>query len=84
MKLARLNIQNRGFSIIEVLISIAIFIIIGSGILIVTMGSYSGSFRTQNNFQAMALAQEAIEAVRSIKDYNWNNLVFYKQKIKLV
>lgn len=66
--------NRQGQSIVELIISISIFVVIASSAMIIILGSFSSSRLAEEETQAHLLALEGIEAVRSIRDVNWTNL----------
>ena len=72
-----------GQSLLEVIIALAIFALIGSFMAPFIVESFVGLERGGEQTQAEALAQEGIEAVRSIKDSAWNE-IFYNQSAIIV
>lgn len=66
---------NKGQSLIEILVALAIFILVISVIFAIVGGSFLNIRQGQETLQAVFLAQEGLEAVRSIRDYDWTNLI---------
>lgn len=64
-----------GQSIVEVIIAISILVIIGSSSIIAVLGSFSTTRLSKEQTRATYLAEEGIEAVKSIKNQGWENLV---------
>lgn len=66
--------SNQGFGVIEILAAVTIIAIA----LVFIMEIYSfllqASGQNERKLQAASLAQEAIEAVRSARDEDWNNI----------
>ncbi|MFH2063186.1 MAG: LamG-like jellyroll fold domain-containing protein [bacterium] len=75
---------HRGQSLVEVIVAMAVFAVIGGAVVSVTLGSFSGLARGGEETQARALAQEALEAVRSVRDGAWNDLVHSPAKVSVV
>jgi len=69
-----INKIEKGISIIEILIVIAIITIALVSLLGVATFSLKISILIKENTQAVNLAQEAIEATRNIRDSNWTKL----------
>ena len=65
---------NSGFSILEVLIAIALLAIIASGSVVAVVGSFSSIRLGKEKSLANLLAYEGIEAATSIRNQNWSNL----------
>ena len=66
------NFYKKGQSILEVIIAMAIFAMVSSAMVSLIVGSFSGLEQGGEHTRAEALAQEGIEAVRSIRDRAWN------------
>lgn len=75
----KINIHERrsqkGDSLLEVILAIAIFMLIAPAIVIVALRSLSGSIESEDRIVAAALAQETLEASRAIRDYDWDSLI---------
>ncbi len=67
--------NEKGQSFIELLISIGIFIAITSAITFLVLNSHISNRLGQEITEANYLAQEGIEAARSIRDNDWDDLV---------
>ena len=72
--IGKTQINRQGFGIIEILItiliiSIALFSLLELYSFYIRVGS-----RNVKQLQAVSLAQEAMEATRSVKDESWNNI----------
>lgn len=68
-------LANKGQSLIEILVALAIFILIISVIFVLVSSSFLNNRQGQETLQALFLAQEGLEAVRSIRDNNWTDFV---------
>jgi prepilin-type N-terminal cleavage/methylation domain-containing protein len=71
----KLEIQfffQKGFSLLEVMVAIFILIMGLSSVLVLTTKSISGASRSTSRLIAANLAQEGIEVVKNIRDYNFN------------
>ena len=66
--------EKKGISIIEILIVIAIIIIALTSLLSIVTLSLKISIQIKERTQAVNLAQEAVDAVRSIRDNDWTKL----------
>ncbi len=64
-----------GQSVVEVVVAVAIFVIIAGGSVVAVLGSLSTSRLAEEETQATAYAVEGIEAVQSIRNKDWNDLV---------
>jgi type II secretory pathway pseudopilin PulG len=69
------NYQS-GQSIVEIVIALALFSIFAISIVIYCLGSFKAVNRSSEHIQALAYAQEGLEAIRNIKSRTWNELVF--------
>lgn len=66
--------KNKAFSLVEIIIAIAIFLIFLSTLLGLTYGFWKQTRNSVNKERATYLAQEALEAARSIRDASFTNL----------
>jgi len=66
--------SNKGQSIIEVIVAMAIFIIIASSSVIAVLGSFSTTRLAEEETQAALFATEGLEAAQSIRNQDWDNL----------
>jgi len=66
--------SKRGFTLIELVLAITIFVIIASGVAVPIIGSHLNSMENQKTVQANALLTETWEAVRSIRNRDWANM----------
>ena len=64
----------RGQSLIELLIALGIFVAIISVVTFLLIDSYAANLQARQNSQAIFLAEEGMEAVRSIRDNDWEAL----------
>jgi type II secretory pathway pseudopilin PulG len=67
---------NEGQSLIEVLLALAIFALVAASLISLVVGGFVALEQGGEQTQAEALAQEGVEAVRSIRDRAWNENVF--------
>jgi len=65
--------QERGQSLIEILIATAVFVITVSALSLFILNTYVSGRFAQEITIANYLAQEGLEAARSIRDNNWSN-----------
>ncbi len=65
-------IAQRGQVLLEAIIALALFSLIVSAMMSLTLGSYEGLLRGGNQTRAEALANEAIEAIKSVRETGWN------------
>ena len=75
--------NQRGQSLLEIIVALAIFALIGSVMAPFIVGSFVGLERGGEQTQAEALAQEGMESIRSIRDSAWNE-IFYNQSAAIV
>ncbi len=68
------NSFSRGQSIIELIVAMAVFTLMGAAIVSLTLGSFVSLEQSVEQIQAESLAQEGMEGVRSVRDNNWDNL----------
>lgn len=73
MQTARSALNKQGFSIIEIIVALTVF-----GIVVLTIAQFSQVFLRATRLvsertQAVFLAQEAIEAVRHLRDVSWTD-----------
>ena len=61
----------KGFSLIEIVISVALFMIIASGLAVLAIGGPLNSLENQKRTQADAFLTESWEAVKSIRNQDW-------------
>jgi len=72
-----LNIKySHGQSILEVIVAMAIFSLIGAAMATLVVGGFTGLEQGGEYTQAQALAQEGIEAVKSIQAGAWNEIIY--------
>ena len=71
-------------SLVELIIAMAIFALIVLGLTGMVVGGYTALDRSGEQTEASALAQEGIEAVRSIKNRAWNNLSYSTSGVQIV
>jgi type II secretory pathway pseudopilin PulG len=72
-----------GQAIIEIILSLAIMAIFISGLPGLLIGSYQSLTRGSQTLRAQMIAQEGIEAVRSIRDRAWAELRFSRSAIAI-
>lgn len=63
--------SKRGFSLIEVVISIAVIAVVIGAVTTVVVGLIRGNRLNINRLIAVNLAEEGLEAVRNMRDSNW-------------
>ncbi|MDD5252123.1 MAG: hypothetical protein PHT12_05850 [Patescibacteria group bacterium] len=62
------------FSIVEALISVAIFGVLAAGTIVVMFGPLAAGADTAERSRAVFLAEEGVEAARAIRNDSWNSL----------
>jgi len=67
-------IMSKGQSLIELLIALGIFLAMVSVVAFLLIDGYISNLQASQNSQAISLAEEGIEAVRSIRDSSWDSL----------
>lgn len=67
--------KQDGFSIVELIVALALFAIFVSGAAILVVGAYTSTRRGEALTQAALSTQQAFEAVNSISGYQYNQLV---------
>ena len=75
MQKEQLHINNKAFSLVEIILAIAIFLVYVSAIFGITYGSWQQEKNAINKERATYLAEEAIEASRNMRDASFANLV---------
>lgn len=68
-------INQTGQSLIELLIALAIFVMIISAVSVFLIDGYLSNLWAYQNSLAIFLAEEGLEAIRSIRDSNWEDLI---------
>lgn len=76
MKINFQSIKNQaGMSLLEVIVAMAIFALIATAMVSLTVGSYAGLMRGGSQLEAEALASEAVEALKSVRETGWNTII---------
>lgn len=70
----KLKPNNKGQSLIELIVAVGIFVAIVGGSVFLIIDSFVSSRLTKEITQAVFLAEEGMEAVRSIRDNSWDEL----------
>lgn len=70
-----MNKQQRGQTLLEILIALGASVFILSAIAVVVTTSLSGTQFTKNQNLANQYAQEGLEVVRRIRDFSWANFL---------
>lgn len=69
-----MSTSERGQSVIEVIVAVAILVIIAASAVVTILGSFATTRLAKEETQAAFFAMEGIEAVQSIRNQDWNNL----------
>ena len=75
--------NKKGFSLIEVILAVAIFGLIAASLTSISLGGGAALVQGADQTEATALAQEGIEAVMSIRDNAWNEFVFSASSVSV-
>jgi prepilin-type N-terminal cleavage/methylation domain-containing protein len=70
----KINKQKSGFSLVEIILAIAIFSLLLSGFSGLYLSGQEATMLAGNRAQAVLYAEEGLEAVRNIRDENFMNL----------
>ncbi len=74
---------NSGFSLIEVVLALAIFALFWSSIATLSTGGFTAVEQSSKYINGATLAREGIEAVKSISDFAWNDLKYVTSSVEL-
>jgi len=78
----KINLKNKkAQSMMEIVIALALFVVLIAGAGSFLIGSFSFAMRSNDFVSAQFLAQEAVEAIKSIRDRDWNELVYSQSAI---
>ena len=66
--------NSKGFSLVELIVAIGVFVIIIGSMVVVSSGSYSSSFENQKKLQVNAMLSESWEALKAIRNNDWNDI----------
>ncbi len=66
--------KEKGFTLVEVLIAAAIFVLFVSVMVALIVDVYTSQRASEEYTEATFLAHEGLEAARAIRDFNWANL----------
>lgn len=73
--LTKFNFRNqKGLSLIELMVAMAFFVLVVSGVIFLVLDAYSANRQGAERTRATLIAQEGLEAARSIKDRGWKYL----------
>ncbi|MBT6691343.1 DUF2341 domain-containing protein [Candidatus Parcubacteria bacterium] len=70
-----IRINNQAFSLVEVIVAVAVFAMLAAGVFHIVTNSYSNYYGTGDKQVASDYAQEGLEAVKSIKESGWQTIV---------
>jgi prepilin-type N-terminal cleavage/methylation domain-containing protein len=70
----KINIKNKGFSVIELIIALAIFAILATGVFYVATNSYKNFYGVGDRQTVTEFADEGIEIVRAIRNNSWQTI----------
>src|SRR3989344_2556695 len=68
------SITDAGVALVEVLVALAVFSISMSAVVLLFFGNQTSGHNIANSRDAMGYARNGIEAVRAIRDRDWNEL----------
>lgn len=69
-------LNNKGQSLLEVILAVALFGFICSALVSMSLGGFSSLRQGGEYIEAEAYAQEGIEAVRAVRDSAWNKIIY--------
>lgn len=75
--------NNLGQSVVEIVVALAIFAVLAAALGTMILGGFSSLKRSSDLIWARALAQEGIEAVRAIRNRNWNELAYSRSAVEV-
>lgn len=76
--------QNiKGQSLLEIIVAAAIFSLIGVAMISMSVGGFNALQRGGDQTEAEALAEEGLEAVRSIRDGAWNEILYSQSAVQI-
>lgn len=70
-----INRHNAGLTLVEVSLSVAIFVTIAIGVAVPIIGNHLSRFQDLRSTAALAMLDETYEALRSIRDNDWSDLI---------
>ena len=79
----RIAMNNKGQSLLEVIVAMAIFALISAAMITLSLGGFTALEQGGEHTEAKALAQEGIEAVRAIRDSAWNELIYTTSSVSV-
>ncbi|MBN2087200.1 prepilin-type N-terminal cleavage/methylation domain-containing protein [Candidatus Peregrinibacteria bacterium] len=66
--------NKKGFSLVELIVAIAMFVILASGLVVFAISNYMSSYENQERLQAYAMLSETWEALRDIRNNDWEDI----------
>lgn len=66
--------QTKGFTLLELSLAIMIFAIVAAGVALPIIGNHLGALENEKNLAANTVLTESWEAVRAIRNNDWNNV----------
>jgi prepilin-type N-terminal cleavage/methylation domain-containing protein len=66
--------NNKGFSLVELVVALAVFVIIIGGMATLIIGGHLSDFENEKRLQANAALTEVWEALRAIRGRGWDNI----------
>ena len=60
--------------LLEAILAIGILVWTLTGIIGISLGGLTSTLRGEEQLEATAIAQESLEAARSVRDFDWSNL----------
>jgi len=74
--------NNKGISILEILLGLGMFAIIASAVSSLAIGGLRSLIRAERYIDATSIAQEGVEAVRFVRDVAWNDLIYTQSAVE--
>lgn len=74
--------KQSGISLVEVVLALALFAVVAAVIVSLSLGGTTSLVRAAKHTEAAALAQEGLEAVRSIRDRAYNELRYSQSGVQ--
>lgn len=81
--LKKLVYFNRGQSLLEVILALAVFALISAVMVVMSAGGFVTLQQGGEQTRAEFMALEGLEAVRSIRDRDWNELIFTASSVSV-
>ncbi|MFH0891877.1 MAG: hypothetical protein V1867_03800 [Candidatus Falkowbacteria bacterium] len=75
------KISNKGQSVMEIVIALAVFVMFAASTAALILGGFSLLKRGEEYTIASALAREGVEAVRSVRDRDWDELAYSRSAV---